>query len=373
VLLKGTNGLSILLGSGPPANSLGVDGQPGYLDTTSNLLYGPKVSGAWPTTGTQFGGNFILKSGAPASVDGQAGNLSLDITAGFIYGPKTSSGWPSQPLLSLVGPRGVAGPVGPSYTPPADQTANSLVLAPVSGNTNAVQLAIKNSAGAVLWGVDTNGNEVVGGTLNVTGNATFNANVSAKVASVTGVVNSGNETIAGTLNVTGTSTLGTTKVNQITFADNTTQTSAVGASPARQTFFIGGYVASVSNGIAGPLPTSDTPIGVAIPINNSTSMDIQTNYIPMYRAGTVTDISAFTFGATGSGKKYYFTMAKNLNSTGQVMSGSTTTYGTISNATGGTTTGSTSFVAGDYLSMMVRGDSGNSGARVFAYFTVTYT
>lgn len=44
----GAAGLSVLSGSGAPANTLGVNGQPGYWDYTTPAVYGPKASGAWP-------------------------------------------------------------------------------------------------------------------------------------------------------------------------------------------------------------------------------------------------------------------------------------------------------------------------------------
>jgi hypothetical protein len=40
-----------LSGSGPPANSLGVDGQT-YIDVDSNFAYGPKSGGVWPVGAT---------------------------------------------------------------------------------------------------------------------------------------------------------------------------------------------------------------------------------------------------------------------------------------------------------------------------------
>lgn len=40
-----------LSGSGPPSDSLGVDGQT-YIDLDTNLSYGPKAGGVWPVGAT---------------------------------------------------------------------------------------------------------------------------------------------------------------------------------------------------------------------------------------------------------------------------------------------------------------------------------
>jgi hypothetical protein len=52
---NGTNGNTVLNGSGAPLDTLGSDGD-FYLDTASNVLYGPKLGGSWPTTGTSLVG-----------------------------------------------------------------------------------------------------------------------------------------------------------------------------------------------------------------------------------------------------------------------------------------------------------------------------
>lgn len=46
---------TILNGSGPPANSLGIDGD-FYIDTAAETLYGPKTGGAWPSVGVPIVG-----------------------------------------------------------------------------------------------------------------------------------------------------------------------------------------------------------------------------------------------------------------------------------------------------------------------------
>lgn len=248
VVLKGTNGLGILLGSGPPDSTVGVDGQPGYLDTTNNLLYGPRVNGAWPSTGYQFGGNLVLTVGAPSNSVGMVGNLALDINQGFIYGPRTSSGWPANPALALVGPQGIPGPTGPAATFPKEITGNSLIIAPVSGDTNTVQILLQNSSGTTLFGVTASGNVSIAGTLNVTGNTTVAALVAASLSV------SGNASVGGTLSVTGAMTIAAltstgliTAANMklssggiLTFADGTTMsTAATGSGAGRSIIHMG--------------------------------------------------------------------------------------------------------------------------------------
>ena len=51
----GANGKTVLNGSGAPADTLGNDGD-FYLDTTSDVLYGPKTAGAWPAPGSAWSG-----------------------------------------------------------------------------------------------------------------------------------------------------------------------------------------------------------------------------------------------------------------------------------------------------------------------------
>lgn len=45
---NGANGLSVLSGAGAPSNSLGVDGQPGYINTLTGQVYPAKANGVWP-------------------------------------------------------------------------------------------------------------------------------------------------------------------------------------------------------------------------------------------------------------------------------------------------------------------------------------
>ena len=53
--IPGTNGNTILSGTSAPTSGLGTTGD-FYLDTTSEVLYGPKATGAWPANGTSLVG-----------------------------------------------------------------------------------------------------------------------------------------------------------------------------------------------------------------------------------------------------------------------------------------------------------------------------
>jgi hypothetical protein len=53
---NGTDGTQILSGSGAPTSGVGVNGD-WYIDTTNEVLYGPKAAGAWPGSGINLGGS----------------------------------------------------------------------------------------------------------------------------------------------------------------------------------------------------------------------------------------------------------------------------------------------------------------------------
>jgi hypothetical protein len=127
----GTNGSTILSGSGAPSNSLGNDGD-FYIDTAAEVLYGPKAGGAWPAAGVSLvgppgvpgqngtngtNGNTILSGvGAPSESLGNDGDFYIDTAGHVLYGPKAGGHWPSTGA-SLVGPTGATGPTGPQGPP----------------------------------------------------------------------------------------------------------------------------------------------------------------------------------------------------------------------------------------------------------------
>lgn len=169
----GAAGLGVLSGSGPPSSSLGVIGQPGYIDSTGlvlygaktasgwpagvsiapikgdkgdvgpaspglrsgsgvpsttnpsyqidgdyylrtdvspYLLYGPRVAGVFPATGQNTGGSQTqYGNGPPAPALGAQGDVYYDLTNALFYPPKQPAGWTLTPI-NMVGPTGLQGP-----------------------------------------------------------------------------------------------------------------------------------------------------------------------------------------------------------------------------------------------------------------------
>ena len=76
---NGTDGNTVLYGTGAPAAGTGVDGN-FYIDTTAHVLYGPKAAGAWPA-----GTALIGPQGSP----GQSA-YQIDVANGY---PGTQAQW----------------------------------------------------------------------------------------------------------------------------------------------------------------------------------------------------------------------------------------------------------------------------------------
>ena len=100
-------------GSGPPADSLGANGD-FYIDTDANTLYGPKASGSWPA------GEGLVGPEGPQGVQGEQGP---------------------------AGPQGPEGPQGPQG--PAGEDAGTLAT---SGSTT-----LSSGSGTADTGVATDG------------------------------------------------------------------------------------------------------------------------------------------------------------------------------------------------------------------------
>jgi hypothetical protein len=115
----GEDGNTVLSGTGAPASGLGASGDY-YLDTAVSRIYGPKNGADWGAgvsligpTGTD-GKTVLNGSGAPGAGIGVSGDFYIDTGNSDIYGPKTGGAWGSP--TSLVGPAGadstVPGPKG---------------------------------------------------------------------------------------------------------------------------------------------------------------------------------------------------------------------------------------------------------------------
>ena len=112
----GTNGNTILNGTDPPASSIGNNGD-FYIDTATDVLYGPMAGGAWPATGVSLvgpqgsagtpGANVFTSDGAPSGSTCTSGDSDIDYTTGDVY--QCDSGAWSYTDYSLQGPAGSAG------------------------------------------------------------------------------------------------------------------------------------------------------------------------------------------------------------------------------------------------------------------------
>jgi len=113
-------------------------------------------------------GNTILSgSTAPLSTQGNNGDYYLNTTTNILYGPKTSSGWGSGTILTGQGPQGPAGPTGPQG--PAGPTGATGPQGPAGavgptgpqGSTGAIGLT---GATGPQGPAGTNGNTILNGT-----------------------------------------------------------------------------------------------------------------------------------------------------------------------------------------------------------------
>lgn len=114
----GSDGRSILNGSGAPGPGTGLDGD-FYIDTDVWDIYGPKTAGAWGSPTSLIGppgadgadgadgtnGLSILNgSGPPGPGTGVDGEYYIDNLTYDFYGPKTAGTWPAP--VNLIGPAG---------------------------------------------------------------------------------------------------------------------------------------------------------------------------------------------------------------------------------------------------------------------------
>lgn len=130
----GADGNTVLNGTGAPASTIGNDGD-FYIDTTADVLYGPKAGGTWPTPGVSLVGNPGATGAAgPAGPPGPAG-------------PQGPPGTGSLTSLDALG--------GLPCTPPGSGHGTVSVT---YGTGNAVSLSC---AGPFTWNL----------TVNVTGEA----------------------------------------------------------------------------------------------------------------------------------------------------------------------------------------------------------
>lgn len=159
---NGTNGKTLLNGIVVPTGAVGADGD-FYINTATNLMYGPKAAGAWPagfsvvgpqgiqgiqgTAGTAgTNGNTILTVGAaPAAGVGVNGDFAYNPTTFTFYGPKAGGAWPAGTVIK--GANGVAGN-GVSAAAVTYQAHTSGTAAPTGTWSSTVPTVTK---GQYLW------------------------------------------------------------------------------------------------------------------------------------------------------------------------------------------------------------------------------
>ena len=140
--VAGADGKTVGNGTTDPASSTGVDGD-FYINTATNMLFGPKADGAWPTgvslvgptgatgaAGAQGAQGIQGQTGAtgatgaagtdgktvgngttdPASSTGVEGDFYINTATNMLFGPKANGTWSTG--VSLVGPTGATGATG---------------------------------------------------------------------------------------------------------------------------------------------------------------------------------------------------------------------------------------------------------------------
>ena len=151
---------SLRSGSGAPVASLGNNGD-FYIDTVANFLYGPKASGAWPTTGTSLvgpagaaGAAGATGTAGAAGVAGPANSLKIGTVSTLPSGSAASAtitgSSPSQILnLSLpAGPAGATGAMGlTGATGPAGSTGATGSTGPAGATGPAGPIGATGPAG----------------------------------------------------------------------------------------------------------------------------------------------------------------------------------------------------------------------------------
>ena len=120
----GNNGATVLNGTTDPTDTDGADSDY-YINTTTHFIFGPKIDGYWEagtsligpqgiagTNGTN-GYSVLNGTGNPTS-QGVNGDFYINTATNMIFGPKTGGVWGTG--ISLVGTQGIQGPQGPAGT-----------------------------------------------------------------------------------------------------------------------------------------------------------------------------------------------------------------------------------------------------------------
>lgn len=142
--IAGANGNTILSGTTAPTNAQGNNGDY-YLNTTTNILYGPKTTSGW-------GSGTVLTGQGPQGPQGPAGPTGPQGPAGPIgtTGPQGIAG-----ATGPQGPQGIAGAAGPQG--PAGTNGNTILngtTVPTSATGNNGDFYI-NTTTNIIYGPKT--------------------------------------------------------------------------------------------------------------------------------------------------------------------------------------------------------------------------
>jgi collagen type VII alpha len=218
----GPAGASLLSGAAAPSNAVGANGD-FYIDTTNNILIGPKASSTWPATGVSLvgptgatgatgaagatgvtgatgatgatgttgiagatgptgatgtagatgatgatgpaGSSVLTGAGAPGVGVGQVGDLYFDTASSTLFGPKTAAGWPTTGV-SLVGATGATGAAGATGATGATGPAGATGPSGSTGTTGSIGPIGPSGPSGATGTTGTSGNTIVSGAVN---------------------------------------------------------------------------------------------------------------------------------------------------------------------------------------------------------------
>jgi len=325
----GTNGKTVLNGTSNPISGIGTDGD-FYINTSTNTLFGPKASGAWPTgtllvgpagatgatgpagtngtngtngatgpagatgaTGTAgTNGKTVLNGTSnPIAGTGTDGDFYINTTTKTLFGPKASGAWPTgTALVGSTGSTGATGPTGPAGATGSTGTAGTNGKTVLNGTSNPIA------------GTGTDGDFYI----NTTTNTLFGPKASGAWPAGTSLVGpSGIGSASGTTNYVSKFT-GTTSLGNSLIYDNGTNV-AIGTSNPDSTLTINGTGSSQirlrsNDENRGFLYVDGT--GFALGTSTNIPLNIQTNGSTKM---TITQAGDLGIGTISPAKKFHLT------------------------------------------------------------------